>query len=207
MILLFDHVISIIIAGVVFLMLITFQGNVSGTTMGRTLLYQGKKHTLELADVLERDLVNAGYSTAPNENGILDHQTANLGGADVTRMFEFWTDVAGTPARVRYELSLQEMVTLDGIEIPLFKLSRSENAGAGWVAAGGSAPTITDFDIGLRTDNNQPTVDLAAVRMLRIRLKNTIAPGIEYRGFLSGMRVLRWGIQIRPHNLRGYSDV
>lgn len=204
MVLIFDHLVSVLIASVVFLMLVTFQGTVSETAVGRTLLYQTKKQTLELADMLERDLINAGYGRPPGA-GIEDQDSAILEGESVTESFDFWTDLNGVSTRVKYELDLVDIVELEGESIPLFKLTRFERIGGNWEEAGGSPPTLTDFEISMRTNNNQPTTDLTAARTLRIRLKNVIGPDIEVRGFLRGMRILRWGIQLRPENLGGFS--
>lgn len=205
MILYFDHLMSVIIAAVVTLMLVTFQSSVQETTVGRTLLYSGKKATLELADILERDLANAGHQAPPGQTGIIVHTPATLSGVDVTQTIEFWTDIAGAQGRVRYQLAGVDSVELEGTMVPLFQLSRSENFGAGWIPGGGSGPVLTGFRIDLRTDNNQPAADLSAVRALRVRVATAIAPGVHRSGFLSGMRILRWGAVLRPPRLQNFS--
>lgn len=55
MIVYFDHLISVFVAGVFIMILVAFQSIIRETSVGRTLLYTGKSQTLNLADMLERD--------------------------------------------------------------------------------------------------------------------------------------------------------
>ena len=199
MLALYDHLVAILVGGVIILMLFNVQQRTQQTSLEQTMMYMAKNATLDLASFLERDLENAGYDTPSAELGILEHNT-NADG--ITDTLVFWgVGSAGTRARIAYGVSAVDTTTIDGEEVPLYELRRYERQGANFVRAGGSPRTLTSFAISLLTSGSTPTTDLATVQKLELRLANTVLPDLEDGTYLKGYRRLHWGITLSPPGL------
>lgn len=204
--LLLDHVSSGIVAGIVFMILLGLQWRVSETTVERTILYMGKQNTLNLGEVIERDLENAGFGILPGEDGLIDYSSDNYGSVVYTNRLEFVSaDNAGNQIRVRYTVSLDDTTRIEGVLTPLLSLTREEDTGTGFKIAGGSAATLTDFDVDLLSTQNVGTT-LSQARKLRVRFKIALLPK-EWSHDNSvrknnGINELLWGMTIEPPGLR-----
>ena len=73
MIALYDHLVAVLVGGVILLLLFNVQQRTQQSSVERTMMYMAKVGTLEMGSFLERDLMNAGFNTPPVENGILEH--------------------------------------------------------------------------------------------------------------------------------------
>lgn len=206
MTLLFDRLIALLVSGSVMLLLVNFQLRAQQTALGQSMISGAKTQIFSLAEILERDLMNAGYETPPGQEGILAHSSTYINAIKVTDVFEFWSLVDSTRTRLRYELVEHTPVDLDEEYTPIFELKRYWHNGAQWVASGGSSPILTHFRIDMRTDKNQSTNDVAAARSLRLRLGAAVMPSVGENQFLRGMRKLHWGAQLHPAHLRGYAN-
>lgn len=198
MIALYDHIISLMVAGIIILLLFNVQQDAQQTSIERDIMYMAKTRTLDFASVLERDLINAGYGTSPVEDGILVH---NTNGAGVTDTLLFWSmGASGEPARIAYSVKQQNTAVLDGDTLAIYQLKRYERRGAVYVEAGGSTPTLTQFRIDLLTAGNTPTGPSTAKR-LRVRFANAVMPTLEDDRYLEGYRQLYWGVTLTPPSL------
>ncbi len=199
---LFDHLTSVLVAGVIILLLVVVHMRSQQTSVERTMAYMGKKHLLELADLLERDLNNAGYGTTPGQAGITAHTTRTDGQTD---LLSFWgSDASGTQREIRYVLAETGSVTIDDETMPLFELQRSEKIAGVWTSMGGTTPTLTNFTVDLLNANNIPTTNLSEARRFRIRVSKAVMPDVGPDEYLKGYRLLHWGITLTPDNLGGY---
>ena len=198
MIAIYDHLVAILVGSVIILLLFNVQQRTQKSSVERTMMYMAKMNTLDLASFLERDLMNAGFNTPPIETGILHHDTID----GVTDSLVFWgVGAGGTRARIAYGVSAVDSAVIAGETVPLFELRRYERQGANFVRVGGSAPTLTGFEITLLTSGNIPT-DVSTARKLKIRLSNAVLPDFGDGTHLSGYRRLFWGITLSPPGLQ-----
>ncbi|MFQ5569592.1 MAG: hypothetical protein ACE5G0_07945 [Rhodothermales bacterium] len=199
MIALYDHIVAILIGGVIFLVLFNVQQRVQVSSVERSMMYMAKAGTLDLAGFLERDLMNAGFNTPPVETGILEHRT-QAGGLTDTLMF-WGVGASGARTRIAYGVSAVDSAYIDGEIVPLYELRRYERRGATFVRAGGSTPTLTRFKIDLLTSGNTPT-DISTAKRIRVRLANTALPEFKSDTHLRGYRQLHWGVTLNPPGLQ-----
>ena len=195
----YDHLVSIIVGGIILVLLFNVQQRVQQTSVERTMLYMTKAETLDLGSYIKRDLMNAGFDTAPVETGLLKHHTDAEG---LTDTLVFWgVGAGGVRTRIAYGVSAVDTAVINGQEQPLFELRRYERRGAEFVRNGGSTPTLTQFKVDLLTSGNTPT-DIATARRLRLRLSNAVLPDFESDAHLQGYRQLHWGVTLNPPGLQ-----
>lgn len=198
MIAIYDHLVAILVGGVIILLLFNVQQRTQQASVERTMMYMAKMNTLDLASFIERDLMNAGFNTPPVETGVLYHNTTD----GLTDSLIFWGVGAGAGrARIAYGVSAVDSATIEGETVPLYQLRRYERRGAAFVRVGGSASTLTDFEITLLTSGNIPT-DISTARKMKVRLSNAVLPGFEDDNHLAGYRRLFWGITLSPPGLQ-----
>jgi hypothetical protein len=208
MIFIFDKLTATIVAGFLFVMIVTLQLRVQSNSVEETLFYQSKKNTLSFAETLERDLANAGYRTTPGQDVITAFTNVQYDSTDVTTLFQFWGIAAnGSRAEIRYVTTPTDSIAVAAGRVPAFRVDRFENTGGGWTNAGGSASTFVAFEIDTLDENGFET-SLAETRRLRIKLSNAVAAN-TMAGEGNGNRVahqLRWGITLAPVglSLQGY---
>ncbi len=203
MIILYDHIISLLIVGVIVLLLFNVQQRAQQSSIERTMMYNAKKHTLDLASFLERDLANAGFETPPVEQAVLEHNTDADG---ITDTLQFWgVGASGERTRIAYGVSVVDTfrTTFRQMELvlPLYELRRYERRGPDFVRAGGSAPTLTRFRVDLRTSGDG-VADLETVQRFRLRFANAVLPDFNSDKYLKGYRQLHWGATVSSPSLR-----
>ena len=199
MIAIYDHLVAVIVGSVIILLLFNVSQRVQHASIERTMLYMTKSSTLDLGSYLQRDLMNAGFDTAPVETGILKHNTDAEG---LTDTLVFWgVGASGDRTRIAYGVSAVDTALIDGQTWPLFEVRRYERRGADFVRNGGSTPTLTQFKVDLLTSGNTPT-DISTARRLRLRLTNAVLPDFESETHLQGYRRLHWGVTLNPPGLQ-----
>ncbi len=205
--LIFDKLTATIVGGIVVLMLFTIQSRIQSNTVESTIMYGAKKQTLNFAEILERDLSNAGYLTVPGDEGILSHTNAVVGTRVQTMMLEFWgSDEAGARTRIRYRLEPSFTAHIDGTETQLYRLTREENKAGVWTPNGASMSTLSSFRVDLLDSGNNGVVNRIDARKLRVRFENAVVSQrmAERDGTDRGLylKTLRWGITLSPQGLR-----
>ncbi len=201
MIFLYDHLIALLVGSVIFLMLFTIQRRAQQENVEQAMINVAKKQTLEFADVLERDLSNAGYATAPGQGGLTAYHMRADG---VTDTLAFWgSDAAGTQIEVRYVVSVVDTATIEGETLPLFEMQRFRRNGGLWVRDGASPSTLTHFSVTLLDENNLVTGP-ADARQLQVRVTNAVFPHIGPDEYLRGHRQLHWAITLTPSSLADF---
>ena len=201
-----DRIVAVVVSALVLMMGFTAQQRARKTSLSSTMLYVGKKQTLELADMLERDLANVGYQTTPNQDAITYY---GLKENDMLDTLQFWglrRDSIGLPpvqVEIRYMLLEVDSVQLGPKTVPLYQLQRSEHIGGAWQLSGGSPPTITRLFLDLLNENNDAAPPDQATR-IRIRMENSVVPKVDPNGQLKGLRRLHWSTTLSPPSIRGY---
>lgn len=202
----FDNLTASIVGGIVLMMLFGIQSRIQSNTVESTIMYAAKNQTLQFAELLERDLSNAGYLSTPGDQSILRHATRNSGGTVTTDTLEFWgSDGNGLRTRVRYVLDKTSSATIDGETVQLYQVNRYENNIIGWKNAGASLPTLTEFRIDLLDSANNGVVDIADARKMRVRFEAAVVGGrLKDTGGNTEstfLRTLRWGVTLSPKGL------
>ncbi len=203
MLVLYDHIIALLIVGIIVLLLFNVQQRAQQSSIERTMMYNAKQQTLDLASFLERDLSNAGYQTPPIEDAILAH---NINGDGITDTLQFWgVGASGDRARIAYSVSVVDTFKTKfrqaELVLPLYELRRYERRGANFVRVGGSAPTLTGFRVDLLDNGNNPA-DLETVQQFKVRFSNAVLPDFNSDQYLKGYRQLHWGITVGSPSLR-----
>jgi len=198
MIALYDHLVAMLVGGIILLLLFNVQQRVNQSSVERTMMYMSKTNTLALASYLERDLMTAGFNTPPVESGILAHDTTD----GITDTLLFWgVGASGARTRIAYGVSVVDSATINGVVKPLYQLRRYERQGNTFVRDGGSGPMLTQFDIRLLTSGNLEA-DFFTVARLKLRLSVAVLPDFESDTHLTGYRQLHWGVTLDPPGLQ-----
>ena len=197
---LIDRIVAVIISSIIVLMGFSVQQRATQTSVGSAMLYVGKKQTLELADMLERDLANVGFEIDPDQDAITDFI---VGPDNLERLQFFGSDATGNQIEIRYDLAVVDTVEVGQEQVPLYELQRFEKNGALWQAAGGSPSTLTRFHVDLLSENNL-SVGKEDARRIRVWLENAVMPEATLGQLMEALRLLRWSATISPTNLRNY---
>ena len=197
---LIDRIVAVIISSIIVLMGFSVQQRATQTSVGNAMLYIGKKQTLELADLLERDLANVGFDISPDQDAITEFIT---GEENLERLQFFGSDATGNQIEIRYDLVAVDTVEIGQQPVPLYELQRFEHSGTAWVAAGGSPSTLTRFYVDLLSETNL-SVGKADARRVRVWLENAVMPEASQGQVMESLRRLRWSVTIAPSNLRDY---
>ena len=198
-----DRIIAMIVGAMVLLMGVTTQQRARQSSVESTLLYVGKKQTLELADMLERDLTNVGYQTTPNQDAITYYSVYEN---DMLDTLQFWglrrnsVDGAAEQVEIRYLLVEADMVEIGETMVQFYQLKRFEHVGGTWQERGGSLPTITRLDLDLKNENNNPAPPDQATR-IQVSLENAVVPKLDPS---LRLRRLHWSTTLSPPGIRGY---
>ena len=199
---LIDRIVAVIVSAIIVLMGFSVQQRAQQTSVGSAMLYTGKKQTLELADLLERDLANVGYETVPGQDAITDYVVTD---ENLLRLQFFGSDATGNQIEIRYDLVFADTVGIGAEQVPLYELQRSEKTGGVWAYAGGSPATLTRFYVDLLSETNT-VVPREEARRIRVWLENAVMPEASMGEMMKGFRLLRWSITLDPTNLRGFQD-
>ena len=204
---LIDRIVAVIISAMLVLMGFSVQQRAQQTSLGSTMLYVGKKQTLELADMLERDLANVGFNLTPGQTAITTYSQHPDGMLDSLVFWGVGRDSVGAAAQqveVLYHLVPADTARFGQEVVPLFELQRFERVGGGaWGLDGGSPPTISRFYIELLGETNN-SVDPDQARRVRVWMENTVMPEANMGQMMNHLRLLRWSMTVSPSNLRGF---
>ena len=201
-----DRIVATIIGALVLIMGISTQQRARQSSVENTMLYVAKKQTLELADLLERDLTNVGYQTTPGQDAITYF---SLHQDDLLDTLQFWglhrdtEDGVAQQVEVRYVLAQADTVEIDETVIPLYRLTRYERVGASWQVRGESGPTLTRMYVDLLNENNDAAQPEDATR-IRVRLENGVVPKLDVSNRHNGLRSLHWSTTLSPPSIRGF---
>ncbi len=143
---LYDHLTSIVIAGVVTLMIFGLQNQMRASQVERTAMYTAKEHALDFGQWLQKDLANVGAGIISGNPVIETIDTSSTGNTSEFRFRRTEDDAAGSPVVVvKYELVAVDSIKIGASKQPLYEVRRF----FGGKAEGKSAPLMTRFRIEL----------------------------------------------------------
>lgn len=191
---LLDHLSATLVglALIVILMVVQVRGQHSSAE--RTAVYAAKKHTLELADLLTRELSNIGAEMPDGQR--IGKVSTNAYGLTDTLRFRY-VNTAGDTLQIEYVLVPADTVILADTATVVYKMQRYQNG----VLAGGSMATLRAFNIDLLDDFHVVVADtlLEQARKVRIRLASVLPYGDPEDFFLPEVY---WGTTLRPQSLQ-----
>lgn len=164
MALIYDNLVSTVIAMTVILILASMQLRATKQQVAETAHYVMKQRTTQLSSWLQEDLgrigKNMGGDTVPVDTLIVpdDDSTATWR----TDKFVFERDSIESggnriTVKVRYDVQKTGTRTIGGEERDVFELTRERKVGSDpWEAAGGSAATLEYFDVDMLNKDANP---------------------------------------------------
>jgi hypothetical protein len=185
MTLIYDNLISTVIAMTVILILASVQLRATKQDVAGTAHYVMKQSTKQLSSWLQEDLGKIGKNmsgeSVPVDAMVVadDESTAEW----LTKEFVFERDSIETggnrvTVKVRYDVQKTGTRTIEGEERDVFQLTRERKVGSNsWESAGGSAAALEYFDVDMLDKNAEPVEDPVTklqndpdiVRSVRIR--------------------------------------
>ena len=186
MTLIYDNLISTVIAMTVILVLASMQLRATKQQVATTAHYVTKQRTTQLSSWLQEDLGKIGKNMSGESVPVDSMVVANGDSAEwLTREFVFERDSiesGGNRVRVKvlYDVRRTGTRTIEGEERDVFQLTRErkvESNSSSWESAGGSAATLEYFDVDLLNKNAEPVenpvaklqTDPDTVRSVRVR--------------------------------------
>ena len=197
MYLLYDHLLSIIVAGVIFLVLVQVQLTGQQTQVETTRYYAKRTQMVAFIETVQRDFQNIGAGVDPATQMIVSY-TWN----STEQSIEFLATVdttAGAPVElIKYQrLSVPTEQSHCEEEVPCYEVQRFVHDGSAYQPDGKSMNTLTDFKIELRTWNGTPVVaNLDETRQIAVRMAALSPMGRE-----EVVKRSRWQTLFRPINL------
>ena len=184
MTLIYDNLISTVIAMTVILILASVQLRATKQDVAGTAHYVMKQSTKQLSSWLQEDLGKIGKNMSSESVPVDAMVVADDDSAEwLTKEFVFERDSIETggnrvTVKVRYDVQKTGTRTIEGEERDVFQLTRERKVGSGnWEPAGGSAATLEYFDVDMLDKNAEPVEDPVTklqndpdiVRSVRIR--------------------------------------
>ena len=184
MTLIYDNLISTVIAMTVILVLASMQLRATEQQVATTAHYVTKQRTTQLSSWLQEDLGKIGKNMS-GESVPVDTMVVAVGDSAkwLTKKFVFERDSIETggnrvTVKVRYDVQQTGTRTIGGEERDVFQLTRERKVGSNsWESAGGSAAALEYFDVDMLDKNAEPVKDPVTklqtdpdtVRSVRIR--------------------------------------
>ena len=184
MTLIYDNLISTVIAMTVILILASVQLRATKQDVAGTAHYVMKQSTKQLSSWLQEDLGKIGKNMS-GESVPVDTMVVAVGDSAkwLTKKFVFERDSIETggnrvTVKVRYDVQKTGTRTIEGEERDVFQLTRERKVGSNsWESAGGSAAALEYFDVDMLDKNAEPVKDPVTklqtdpdtVRSVRIR--------------------------------------
>ena len=184
MTLIYDNLISTVIAMTVILVLASMQLRATEQQVATTAHYVMKQRTTQLSSWLQEDLGKIGKNMS-GESVPVDTMVVAVGDSAkwLTKKFVFERDSIETggnrvTVKVRYDVQKTGTRTIEGEERDVFQLTRERKVGSDpWESAGGGAATLEYFDVDMLNKNAEPVEDPVTklqndpdiVRSVRIR--------------------------------------
>jgi hypothetical protein len=184
MTLIYDNLISTVIAMTVILILASVQLRATKQDVAGTAHYVMKQSTKQLSSWLQEDLGKIGKNMSGESVPVDAMVVADDDSAEwLTKEFVFERDSIETggnrvTVKVRYDVQKTGTRTIEGEERDVFQLTRERKVGSDpWESAGGGAATLEYFDVDMLDKNAEPVEDPVTklqndpdiVRSVRIR--------------------------------------
>lgn len=197
---LYDHLSTLLIAGIIFLALIQLTRDGQQVQMESTQYYANRTHMVTLVETLQRDFQNLGAGVAPTDPMILSYSWTE---SDKSIEFLATLDTTATAPveQIKYQLvptptqALIPSCLEQGVQC--YEIQRFLYDGTAYQSDGGSVSTITDFALELRTASGSSVgADPNAAREIFVRVAAFSPMGKD--GIIGQSR---WQTRFQPLNL------
>lgn len=168
MTLIYDNLISTVIAMTVVLILASVQLRATKQEVAGTAHYVMKQRTKQLSSWLQEDLSRIGKNRSGGDSVPVESMVLADGDSTakwLTKKFVFERDSIKPSGdvitiKVRYDVQKTGTRTIGEKERDVFQLDRDRKVGSGtWEPAGGSAATLEYFDVDMLNKNAEPVED------------------------------------------------
>jgi len=159
------QMVALVVAGVVILIIASVNLRVQRGSIATTQYQAAKTSQTDLVGLIDRDFRNIGASypnyALPPDKAISVFDSSN-------GIFAFWaqTTPGQPPDSVRYQWSKSGKVKIDTAYVDAYSISRTINGNA----AGGSAGSVTRFELRLLDDEGNATGTLSNTRQIEVNL-------------------------------------
>ena len=192
MTLIYDNLISTVIAMTVILVLASMQLRATKQQVATTAHYVMKQRTTQLSSWLQEDLGKIGKNMS-GESVPVDTMVVAVGDSAkwLTKKFVFERDSIETggnrvTVKVRYDVQKTGTRTIEGEERDVFQLVRERKVEPDpWKSAGGSAATLEYFDVDLlnkdavRVENPEQHLEAVPDTVRSVRIRFSVLPPFQ----------------------------
>ena len=193
MTLIYDNLISTVIAMTVILVLASMQLRATKQQVATTAHYVTKQRTTQLSSWLQEDLGKIGKNMSDDRVPV---DTLIVPGDDSTARwrtdeFVFERDSIETggnrvTVKVRYDVQKTGTRTIEGEERDVFQLTREQKVGSDpWESAGGSAATLEYFDVDMlnkdavRVEDPEQHLEAVPDTVRSVRVRFSVLPPFQ----------------------------
>lgn len=156
---LLDHIAATMLGGTVMLILVISQVNTSDAMIDQTSYYASRSQVIALTEMIEADFKNIGLGVIPGTpvfNEVTD---------DAIEFMRLINTTDAAPSAVRYEKVPTDTLTLDGEQVPVFRVVRTVNG----VVSGQTPDRLREFVVELRNVEGDPVVDPDDAETVHVR--------------------------------------
>lgn len=192
----YDNLVAGLISMMILLILTSIQTQATQNNTAKTSRNAVKTHAQQLATWMEEDLSKMGKNMAAGDAAFENPQDSTTSNWH-TKQFLFKHDSlkagGGTvQVKTRYQLERTGTRTVDGTDVELFEVNRSQKVGSGpWQVKGGSPSDLGYFEVSMLDEDGNPVSNPLAnrddVESIRVRF-SVIAPFQTEETFLRRVR-------------------
>ena len=193
---LYDHLVAVLVAGIIFMVLVQVQLTGQQALVETTHHYTNRTKMISFVETVKQDFQNVGAGVDPSNQMIVSY---TWNGTDKSIEFLARVDTtAGAPVElIKYQLLPVPTEESHCEEVSCYQVQRFVHDGAAYQPDGKSMNTLTDFEIELRTWNGTPVgVNLDETRQIVVRMAALSPKGLE-----EVVKQSRWQTLFRPMNL------
>ncbi len=171
---LLDNLTASVIAGTVFLILISIQANATQKNTARTSRNIAKTQVQEFITWLEEDLAKMGRNMGDGDAAYVAPEDSSTWH---TTDFRFlFLQSSGDTVRTRYDLKQVGTRTVDGEEQKLFQVKRSRKVGSNdWTSSGRSPGSLGYFEVEIRDEDADSTSTPSDAEFIEVHF-SVVAP-------------------------------
>lgn len=193
--LLYDHLLSVIIAGIIFMVMVQLRWTGQQAQVETTRYYAGRTQMIAFIETLQRDFQNVGAGVNPTSPMITAY---TWNGTEKSIEFLATVDTtAGAPVElIKYHLIAVTGQSICG-QVQCYELQRYVHTGSTYQPNGKSMSTLTEFEIQLYEGDGSPVgANLNDAREIQVRVAALSPMGEE--GIIKRSR---WQTRFQPVNL------
>ncbi len=194
--LIYDHLVAVLIAGIIFMVLIQVQWTSQQALVESTHHYTNRTKIISFVETVKQDFQNVGAGVDPSDQMIVSY-TWNGSDKSIEFLARIDTTAWAPVELIKYQLLSVPTEESHCEEVSCYQVQRFVHDGAAYQPDGKSMNTLTDFEIELRTWNGTPVgINLDETRQIVVRMAALSPKGLE-----EVVKQSRWQTLFRPMNL------